>query len=446
MKKILILGAGMVVKPMVEYLIHHGYHVTVASRTKSKADLLIQGHPLGTALEWTVDQEDRLDELVSSHDLTVSLLPYAYHTMVARHCLHHGKNMVTTSYVQKEMAALDEEAKEKEILILNEIGVDPGIDHMSAMKIIDHVHGKGGKIHSFFSITGALPAPEATDNPFRYKFSWSPKGVVMAGNNDGRFLYDGKEENIPTEDLFKKTFRVKFPEVGELEVYPNRDSVQYIDIYGIPEVKTLFRGTFRYPNWCRIMDVMKSLKLITYDKMDLRNKSYAEMVAELNGIQDHDNVRDGIAEKLGIDKGDIALEAMEWLGLFSSESTGRTEDSPFEVVSDLMISKMMLGDEERDMIVMQHSFLAEYSDGSKEVIHSRMLDFGTLKTNTAVARTVALPAAVAVRLILEGKIRLTGVYRPVIPEIYLPVLQELENMGIRLTEEFGLPLSELPEL
>ncbi|NOY35968.1 MAG: saccharopine dehydrogenase [Chlorobi bacterium] len=444
MKKVLILGAGMVVKPMVEYLIHHGYEVTVASRTKSKADLLIQGHPLGKAIGWTVDQEDILDQMVEEHNLTVSLLPYAYHAMVAKHCLKHKKNMVTTSYVQAEMSAMDQEARDAGILLLNEIGVDPGIDHMSAMKIIDHVHDKGGKILSFFSITGALPAPEATDNPFRYKFSWSPKGVVMAGNNDGRFLLDGKEKYVPTADLFKQIFSVHFPDIGTLEVYPNRDSVQYIDIYNLQEVKTIFRGTFRYPNWCRILDAMKTLRLISYDKLNLKGKTFSGMIALLMGSKDTADIRKQVAKYLSVDEQDIILEALEWLGLFSSEEIGREEDSAFEVVSDLMIKKMMLGEDERDMIVMQHSFLASYPDSKKEVIHSRMLDFGSPKSNTAVARTVALPAAIAVRLILEEKIKITGVYRPVIPEIYLPVLEELENMGIRLTEEFGLPLSALP--
>ncbi len=444
MKKILILGAGMVVRPMVEYLFDHGFSVTVASRTKAKAEALIQGHPHGKALGWTTDDHDTLDRLVSSHDLTVSLLPYAYHVMVAEVCLKYKKNMVTTSYVKPEMEALDAAAKDAGVILLNEIGVDPGIDHMSAMQVIHHIHNKGGKLLEFFSLTGALPAPEASDNPFRYKFSWSPKGVVMAGNNDGKFLVKGKEKYVPTEDLFKENFTIDFPEVGTLEVYPNRDSIQYIDIYGIPEVQTIFRGTLRYPGWCQTMDSMKKMKLITYDKIDLRGKSYAAMVAYLIGEQDASDIRRKTAAFLGLPEDHHVLEALEWLGLFSDAPIGREEDSPFEVTSDLMIDKMMLQPEERDMIAMQHSFLAEYPDGSREVIHSRLLDFGTLKTNTAVARTVALPAAIAVRLILEGKITETGVFRPVIPGIYGPVLKGLEETGILLTEEYGLPASELP--
>ena len=446
MKKVLILGAGMVVKPMVEYLFDHHYKVTIASRTRSKADKLIGGNPNGHTIAWTTDNTKMLDELVASHDLTVSLLPYAYHVMVAENCLKHGKSMVTTSYVKPEMQDLDQAARDAGLIILNEIGVDPGIDHMSAMQIIHHIHDKGGKVVKFFSLTGALPAPEAADNPFHYKFSWSPKGVVMAGNNDGRFLMGGHEKYIPTEDLFKETFSIDFPRVGKLDVYPNRDSIQYIDIYSIPEVDTIFRGTMRYPGWCQIMDVMKRMRLISYDKMALQGKSYAEMVAMLIGEKEAHDIRNKTAKFLGLPEDHFVIDALAWLGLFGTGPMGRNEDSPFEVTSDLMIGKMMLQPDERDMIAMQHSFLAEYPDGSREVIHARMLDFGTLRTNTAVARTVALPAAIAVRLILEGKIAVKGVYRPVIPEIYKPVLQELEKTGISFTEEFGLPESAMPEL
>jgi saccharopine dehydrogenase-like NADP-dependent oxidoreductase len=228
-----------------------------------------------------------LDEMIASHDLTVSLLPWIHHIMVAQHCIKHKKNMVTTSYVKPEMKALDQEAKDAGIIILNELGLDPGIDHMGAMRIIDHVHNHGGKVEEFYSICGALPAPEAATNPFKYKFSWSPKGVVMAGNNDGNYLRHGKVQYIPTQDLFKNPLSVDFPEVGILEIYPNRDSMPYIEVYGIPETKTMMRGTFRYPGWCESIDAMKALKLISSDNYDFTGKTYAEMVAMLIGESDH---------------------------------------------------------------------------------------------------------------------------------------------------------------
>ncbi len=433
----------MVVKPIVQYLLNRGYKVTVATRTKSKADAMIDGHPQGTSLEWTVDDESTLDTLVATHDISVSLLPYAYHTMVAKKCIAHKKNMVTTSYVLPKMKALDEEAKAADILILNEIGLDPGIDHMSAMRIIDHVHNLDGKIEEFYSLCGALPAPEACDNPFNYKFSWSPKGVVMASNNDGRYLRHGKEIIVDPIDLFKSPFGVDFPDVGPLQVYPNRDSFPYIELYKIPETATMFRGTFRHKGWCESLDAIKRLHLITNDKMDFTGKTYADFIAMMIGAENSDNIRQKAAGYLGIGVDSYSLDAVEWLGLFSNKPMDRGEDTPFEITSDVMIDKMMIGREERDMVVMQHTFLASYPDGKREVIKSRMLDFGTLATDTAIARTVALPAAVGVEMLLEGKINAKGVHIPVIPEIYNPILDRLEDMDIKMIEEYGLPESEI---
>ncbi len=442
MKKVLILGAGMVVKPIVQYLLKNDIQVTIATRTKSKADAMIAGFQNGKSLAWTVDDQDTLDKLIAEHDLTVSLLPYTYHVMVAKHCIKNKKNMVTTSYVKPEMLALDKEAKQAGVIILNETGLDPGIDHMSAMRIIDKVHKKGGTIEEFYSLCGALPAPEAATNPFKYKFSWSPKGVVMAGNNDAKYLKHGKVVEVPTQDLFKDTFTVDFPGVGELDVYPNRDSMEYIDIYGIPEVKTMFRGTFRYKGWCETLDAIKALNLISYDKLNLKGKTYADMVAMLIGTKNSDNIKQKVADHLNIDVNSYALNAIEWLGLFDDKPINRKEDSSFEVTSDLMIDKMTLGKDERDMVILQHTFLASFTDGKKEVIKSRMLDFGTLSTDTSIARTVALPAAMAVKMILEGKINVKGVFRPVTPEIYNPILNGLETLNITMKEEWGLPLSE----
>jgi len=442
MKKILILGAGMVVRPMVNYLLQNNYHVTVASRTKSKADALVAGHPNGLSVGWTVKQEDVLDKMISDHDLTVSLLPYAYHVMVAEKCIKHKKNMVTTSYVKPEMKALDEKARDAGIIILNEIGVDPGIDHMSAMRIIDHIHSKKGKVESFYSCTGALVAPEVEKNPFNYKFTWAPKGVVMAGNNDGKYLKDDKVIYVPTEDLFKNPMTTTVDGVGELDIYPNRDSLPYIDLYSIPEVKTMYRGTFRYKKWCPIMDAFKAVNLLSYEKMNLKDLTYAKFMARMIGSEDASNIRAKLADYLNLDKNSDALEAMDWLGLFSDKTLNRENDSPFEVISDMMISKMMIEKHERDMVVMQHTFVADYGDDNKEVIKSKLLDFGTLEKDTSIARTVALPAACGVDMILKGEIPLTGVHIPVLPEIYNPVLDQLETLGIKIEEQYGIPLKD----
>jgi len=432
----------MVVKPIVVYLLNKGFYVTVATRTKSKAVDMIGTHKNGNPVAWTVENEAMLDKMIAEHDIAVSLLPYAHHLLVAKYCLKHKKNMVTTSYVKPEMKALDTQAKEAGIIILNELGLDPGIDHMSAMRIIDNVHNKGGKIDSFYSLCGALPAEEAANNPFKYKFSWSPKGVVMAGNNDAKYLKNNEIVYIPTENLFKNPLKTNFPNVGCLEIYPNRDSIPYIELYGIPETKTMFRGTFRYKGWCETIDVMKALKLISNDRYNLQGKTYADLLALLIGADNSDNIKSKVAKHLKIDENSYALNSIEWLGLFDNKPMNRIEDSPFEITSDLMIEKMMIGKNERDMVVMQHIFLASYPDGSKEVIKSRMLDFGTLATDTAVARTVALPAAIGVEMILHGQIDVKGVFIPVIPQIYNPILEQLEKIGITMIEEYGLPVSE----
>jgi saccharopine dehydrogenase-like NADP-dependent oxidoreductase len=439
MKKVLILGAGLVVRPIVQYLLQKGYYVSVATRTKSKADDMIGGHKNGNAIAWTVEDEPALDKMIAAHDLTVSLLPWIHHIMVAKKCVALKKDMVTTSYVKPAMQALDSEAKNAGIIILNELGLDPGIDHMSAMRIIDHVHVKGGKVEEFYSICGALPAPEACNNPFNYKFSWSPKGVVLASNNDANYLRHEKVTYIPPENLFKNPMKTTFPGVGNLEIYPNRDSVPYVDLYGIPETKTMFRGTFRHPGWCESLDAMKAMKLTSPDKFDFTGKTFAGMVAMLIGEKDAGNIKAKAAKFLGVTHNAYALKSIEWLGLFDDKPMNRKEDSPFEITSDLMIEKMMIGRTERDMVVLQHLFLASYPDGTKEVIKSSMLDFGTLATDTAIARTVALPAAMGVEMILAGEIREKGVYIPVLPGIYNPILDQLETVGIKMVEEYGLP-------
>jgi saccharopine dehydrogenase-like NADP-dependent oxidoreductase len=438
MKKILILGAGLVVKPMVEYLLTNGFNLTIASPMKERADEMIKGNPHGSSVDWSMDDPAALDRLVKEHDITVSLLPYKYHTDVAKVCLKHKKSLVTTSYVQKEMVNLDTDAKEAGILFLNEIGLDPGIDHMSAMRIIDHIHNKKGKVEEFYSICGALPAPEAADNPLRYKFSWSPKGVVLASRNSALYLKKGRQVYIEPVDLFKDRFEYEFPGIGELEVYPNRDSISYSEIYGIQEAKTMYRGTFRYPGWCEALDVMKSLNMLDDAIKDYEGMSYAEFMAERGGVSVTD-VKKNIGVRLGIKADSVGITALEYLGFFSDEPLHYLETSPFEITSDRMIKLMLLKDDERDMVVLQHTFLAVYPDGNKEVIKSSMLDFGSPSTNTSIARTVALPAAIAVKMILENKIAVTGVHRPVIPEIYNPVLDELKSLGIEMKEEYGLP-------
>lgn len=440
MKKVLLLGAGMVAKPIVDYLLDNNFKLTIASRTISKAEKLIKERKNGKAVSWTIDDIEMLDLMIANNDLTVSLLPYAHHVTVAKSCIKNKKNMVTTSYISEEMKALDSRAKQAGIIILNEIGLDPGFDHMTAMRIIDKVQSEGGKIKEFYSLCGALAAPEETTNPFKYKFSWSPKGVIMAGNNGAKFKKDREIIEISTENIFKNPLQINFPELGKMEVYPNRNSLAYIDIYNLPDVETMYRGTFRYPNWCECMDVIKKLGLISYNKINFEGKTYKEVVAEQIDVYPK-NVKEKVVERLKLDIHSPAIVAMEWLRLFTNDRVHIKEGTTFDITSDLMINKMMLPEGARDMVIMLLSFLIETADGKKEVIKSRLLDFAT-KEDTSIARTVALPAAIAVKMILDGEITDIGVHVPIAKTIYGPVLYELEKMGISMVEEWGLPEEE----
>ncbi len=430
-KRVLILGAGLVSRPMVRYLLERGVEVTVASRTLSKAEALIKGHPLGRAFPWTVDNEGALDMLVSWADVVVSLLPYTYHLQVAKACLKHGKHLVTTSYVKPEMAALDEEAKAKDLIFLNEIGLDPGIDHMSAMRLMDGIRGRGGKITSFRSYCGALPAPEAADNPLRYKFGWSPRGVLLAGRNSARFLDNGKVVEVPGEKLFTYHWSIKIEGVGELEYYPNRDSLPYMKLYGIEDARTMFRGTLRYPGWSALWTVLSSMGYLSEEQRPA-NKSYREFTASLLGCKPEEAEK-VIREKYGA--GQEEMDKIKWIGILSDEEIGKDKASPIDILEELLWSKMQYRRGERDMDVLLHEIEAEFPDGKREKHTSLLVDFGIYGQETSIAQTVSLPAAIGVRMILEGKIAKRGVMIPVHKEIYEPVLQELEEMGISFVEK-----------
>jgi len=442
MHRVLVLGAGMVAKPLIDYLLNNNCNIKIACNTCSNAQKILRDHPNGEIIYWDADDSESLKELVKNSELVISLLPYRFHASVAEVCIEFGKDMVTTSYVRDKMSALDEKAKESGIIILNEIGLDPGIDHMSAMRIIDNVKSRGGQIKKFWSICGALPAPGYIDNPLGYKFTWSPEGVLLAGLNDASYMNNGEIVNIKPEDLFKKTFLYEIDDIGTLEVYANRDSISYIDIYGLEGIQTMYRGTFRFRGWCETIDAMKTLNLLSRDKEEFKGMSYADLIKSRLDISDRP-VRQVLAEYTGAESNSAAMRSFEWLGLLDEVPIPGSLKSSFEVVSDLMTRKMVLGETEKDMIVLKHVFHALYEDGSSEVISSQMVDYGSPSTDTSIARTVALPAAVASKLILDGQISLKGVFRPVKREIYVPVLERLEEMGIKTEEKYGLEESEL---
>ncbi len=440
MKKVLVLGAGLVTRPHVEYLLDvPGFHVTVASRTLSKAQALIGDRPNGTAVQLDVNDKAKLRELIAHNDLAVSMLPYVYHPVVAEYCIELKKDMVTTSYVSDAMQAFDGAAREAGVLILNEVGVDPGIDHMSAMEIIDRVRKDGGQVVSFTSYCGGLPAPEANTNPLGFKFSWTPRGVLLAGKNAARWREDGKEKDIPGEELFDNYWPVHIEGLGEFEGYPNRNSLPYADIYTIPDARTIFRGTLRNVGWCETLRKLVDAGWMSDEAIDLTGFTFGQLTAKLLGTPGTD-VRQEAKERMSITADSYAFKNLEWLGLFSDEPLPLTTGSPLDVLAAHMGAKMSYDEGERDMLIMQHEFIAEYPD-RKEKITSTMIDYGIPHGDTSMSRTVGLPAAIAARMILQGEVKLTGVHRATIPEIYDPVLAELKEMGIGFTEKVE-PITE----
>jgi len=437
MKRVVVFGAGLVVRAHVRYLLNNGFHVTVASRTVSKAEDILDGHPNGTPMAFDVTVEpERLEAIIAEHDLAVSLLPWQFHPQVARACLNRGKHMVTTSYVKEEMMALDAEAKEKGVILFNELGVDPGIDHMTAMQVIDRVRGEGGEITTFQSYCGGLPAPEANDNPFGYKFSWSPRGVLLAGLNNAQYRRDAKVVEVPGQELFDHVWPVTVGIEGTetaLEGYPNRDSMPYTETYGIDPHDVMFRGTLRFRGWCAAMKQVARIGWLRTDGIEgLEGKTFADLTALLIGADDTSNLADKLASHLGIAADGPEISKMEWLGLLG-EGPLPDEKAPVDILTAHMLERMSYNESERDMLVLQHTFVAEFSNRT-EHITSTMIDFGIPGGDSSMNRTVGLPAAVAVRFILEDRFNQPGVVVPVMKEFYEPALEELGRLGIQFSE------------
>jgi saccharopine dehydrogenase-like NADP-dependent oxidoreductase len=435
MKNVLILGAGLVSRPIVTYLLAQAdCRVVVATRTVEKAERLVAGHPRGEAKKLNLDDPKGLEDLIKEADVVVSLVPYAYHVQVSKLGIKHGTHVVTTSYVSPEMQALDEPARKAGVLVLNEIGLDPGIDHMSAMQIINRVCDTGGEVVHFSSCCGGLPAPEANDNPWGYKFSWSPRGVLLAGRNPAKYLREGEVVDIPGPDLFDHRWPYEVEGIGLLEMYPNRDSLGYIDTYGLKGIKNMFRGTIRYPGWCETLKALSDLGLMDDEEREWEpGTSYRDLLASFLPAGSGTLV-ERLAGHLGIDRDHDIVSRFEWAGLLSDRPLPDSRISPLNVLVHRFLETMRYRSAERDMILLRHEFIADYPDRPSEKIVSLFADFGVPGGDSAMSKTVSMPAAVATKLILEKAIELTGVHVPVLPELYDPVLSELEGIGVRFEE------------
>ncbi len=430
-KNVLVLGAGSVAPPLIKYLQKHsGIKLTVADQVFHKAEKLASGSSNIKAVHLDIRDKQKTINLISKADLVISILPYTFHTEIAHYCVGLKAHVITASYVTESINNLDSEAKQKEILILNEVGLDPGIDHMEAMRIIDSIKKNKGTITSFISYCGGLPAPEANTNPLGYKFSWSPRGVLLAGKNPAQYLKNNKKVFIPQKRLFQDPSSIQIRGVGNLEGYPNRNSIPYIELYQIHSTKTMLRGTLRYKGWCTFMNHAASIGLLNEEDRNWGKITRVDFLRKITGLPKQKDIKSNLASHLGLKKDSEFIQGMEWLGFFENQALPMKKGSPLDILVKMMEKKLFYKKGERDMVVLQHRVEAEYSDKNSHEIISTLVEFSIPDGDTAMSRTVGLPLAIAAKNILNGSIQSKGVQIPVKPEIYQPILKELKKSGI----------------
>lgn len=430
------MSASSLIKYLLDRSSELNWEVIVTARSTEKALSKLDGNPNGTPKAFDINNIDSLPTLVADSDVVISLLPAKFHPVVAKECLKQSKHLFTTSYVSPEMKAFDAEAKSKGLLFLNECGVDPGIDHMSAMKIIDEINHSGGKLKSFESNTGGLIAPEFDNNPWNYKFTWNARNVILAGQAGAKFLQDKKYKYIPYQQLFKRTYTVSVLDYGEFDVYANRDSLSYREVYGLQNIDTLFRGTMRRPGYCQAYDVFIQLGMTddTYVMENSDKLTYRDFIEAFLPYRKGVSVEDNFCMTTGVEKGSEMYNKFVWLGLFENTQIKLANATPAQVLQEIIEPKWALGPQDLDMIVMQHRFVYELNGKTMER-KSSLVVIGKDQVHTAMSITVGTPLAIAVKLFLTGEMKASGVVIPVRPEVYNPLLNELENYGVRFVEE-----------
>ncbi|PRY86603.1 saccharopine dehydrogenase (NADP+, L-glutamate forming) [Mongoliibacter ruber] len=439
MKKILILGAGKSSIFLIEYLANTAQsknrEIIVADLSKEEALKRIKGLPQTRAVAFNSDDQENREKLIQTADVVISMLPAFLHPLIAKDCLQYGKHFFSASYESAEIRKMKTEIEQKELLFLNECGLDPGIDHMSAMQIIDREKKLGNEIFSFKSFTGGLLAPESEDNPWNYKFTWNPRNVVIAGQGVSRFIRNGKYKYIPYHMLFRRLEKISFDGIGEFEGYPNRDSLSYRKVYGLDNIPTILRGTLRRSGFCQSWDVFVQLGLTDDSfEMDLPSDFTQRMfINSFLPYHPEKTVETKIKELLPWVDENI-LKKIAWLGLLENKPLPKFKGSPASILQMILENKWELNPDDKDMIVMQHQFEIK-SAGKKKRLTSSMVSIGENQNQTAMAKTVGLPLAIAVDLFLEGTIKTKGLMLPIHPEIYNPLLSELEKQGIKFTEK-----------
>lgn len=440
MQNLLIIGAGRSATALINYILEqarqHNFFITVADADISLAQQKVGNSPNSRAIWLDASKPNDRKDVISRHDVVVSLLPPQMHLEVAQDCISLGKHMVTASYVSKQVFRLGDEARQRALVFMNELGLDPGIDHMSAMQRIHRIQAKGGKITAFYSYTGGLVAPESDDNPWHYKFSWNPRNVVLAGQGTAQFLEDGKLKYIPYRRLFRQYRLVNIPNMGEWEVYANRDSLLYRDAYGLQDIKTLFRGTIRHRGFCDAWNALVRIGLTdaTFPIVDSDKLTYHDLMEAFLGISQYTgSVKDRIAKVIDVDPDGDIMQKLEWLGLFSKRRIKVKNATPALILENLLLEKWALQPTDKDMVIMQHVFEYEINR-RKHKLTSTLTMKGNNGMDTAMSRLVGLPLGIFVKLLMLGKIATTGVNIPTMPEVYEPVMQELEQFGVAFTE------------
>ncbi|MBK9480048.1 MAG: saccharopine dehydrogenase NADP-binding domain-containing protein [Bacteroidetes bacterium] len=436
MKQVFIIGAGRSSSSLISYLLKHAknenWKIKVGDVSLELAQQKVENHPLGEAIQFDMNDEVARHCEIEAADLIISMLPAHLHTKVAQDCVRFKKHLVTASYLSNEMRGLHEDAKNAGILLLNEIGLDPGIDHMSAMQIIEKLKSENQEIVSFKSYCGGLVAPESNDNPWGYKFSWNPRNVVLAGQSTAQYIDHGQKKYLPYNRLFTQTDVIEVEGLGKFDGYANRESLSYRSPYGLDNIATILRGYLRATGFCKAWNVFVKLGL-TDDSYQIENanqQSYSELL-EAFLPKGSDTVIQKLEYFMGADYDAAVAQKLNWLGLFDNTRITLEKGSPAQLLQHLLESKWELKPNDKDMIVMQHQFVTS----KNKHLSSTLVVKGDDNVHTAMAKTVGLPMAIATRKILLGDIKLTGVQIPVMKEIYSPVLMELEELGIQFIEK-----------
>ena len=442
MRKILVIGAGKSASFLIKYLLDkstsENLHIIIGDVNIQHAKKLIGNHENAQAIVLDVFDKQSREQAVENADIVVSMLPARFHIEVAKDCITFGKHMVTASYISDEMQALDNSAKEKGLVFMNEIGVDPGIDHMSAMQVIDRIREKGGKMILFESFCGGLVAPESDNNLWNYKFTWNPRNVVVAGQGgSAKFLQEGTYKYIPYNRLFRRTEFLEVDGYGRFEVYANRDSLKYQSVYGLDNLKTLYRGTMRRVGFSRAWNMFVQLGITddSYTIDDSENMSYRDFVNAFLPYSHTDSVELKFRYQLKIEQDDLIWDKLLELDIFSSEKRVElVRATPAQILQKILMDSWTLAEDDKDMLVMYHKFGYELH-GEKHQIDATMVSVGDDQTYTAMAKTVGLPVAIATLAILNGNITTPGVQLPITKEVYEPILKELETFGITFHEK-----------